>query len=333
VIQRKSGCPCSAPAVTLHAVTSLATGLTVRPATLGDVPSITALVNAVDVDDIGRGVYTEDETRQDLTAPGADLPRSSWLAFTGSRLVAYAVLWDGDGSERIDADLYALRDSLPAGGQLLDLAAARAGAIVRGRGQPRAVVHLHLTPSSPLRDGWMPDRGWRIVRTHHVLERAVSPGESAPATPPGVRVRQVSTDADRRSLHRIMMDAFTEHFDYRPEDYDHWYERLHGDERDWSLSWLAATEDGVDVGELLAHDDQADRGWVRSLGVLPAGRGRGIGRHLLQVACAEFARRGRERVGLGVDTANTTNALRLYEGLGFTLDWAADTWELTVPVG
>ena len=93
-------------------MTALATGLSIRPATLDDIPPITALINAVDVDDIGRGVYTEEETRQDLTAPGTDLARSSWLAFEGGQLVAFALIWDDDDSERIDADLYALRDRL-----------------------------------------------------------------------------------------------------------------------------------------------------------------------------------------------------------------------------
>jgi ribosomal protein S18 acetylase RimI-like enzyme len=74
-------------------------------------------------------------------------------------------------------------------------------------------------------------------------------------------------------------------------------------------------------------------GWVRNVGVVGSARGRGLGTFLLRTAFAEFARRGRDTVGLGVDTENATGALRLYEGLGMTLHFAADTWELRLPNG
>lgn len=71
-------------------------------------------------------------------------------------------------------------------------------------------------------------------------------------------------------------------------------------------------------------------GWIRSVGVLPPARGRGLGGFLLPHAFAAFAARGRDTVGLGVGTENTTGAPRLYARHGPTVHYAVDTWETVV---
>ncbi len=68
-------------------------------------------------------------------------------------------------------------------------------------------------------------------------------------------------------------------------------------------------------------------GWSRSIGVLGEARGRGAGGFLPRHAFAAFAVRGRDTVGLGVDTANATGAPRLYGRNGMTVHFAVDTWE------
>ncbi|MGW4027102.1 GNAT family N-acetyltransferase, partial [Streptomyces sp. NPDC005009] len=99
---------------------------------------------------------------------------------------------------------------------------------------------------------------------------------------------------------------------------------------DWSLVWIVGTEDLGDAGFLLARDDREAMGWIRGLGVLPAARGRGLGGFLLRHAFAAFAARGRDTVGLGVDTENATGAPRLYDRHGMTVHYAVDTWETTI---
>ena len=70
-----------------------------------------------------------------------------------------------------------------------------------------------------------------------------------------------------------------------------------------------------------------ERGWVRSLGVRRPWRKRGLGLALLRHAFHEFYRRGKRKVGLGVDTQNLTGALRLYENAGMRVDQAYDYYE------
>ena len=61
-------------------------------------------------------------------------------------------------------------------------------------------------------------------------------------------------------------------------------------------------------------------GWVEELGVRRSWRKKGLGLALLHHSFAEFYRREKHSVGLGVDAENLTGALRLYERAGMHSD-------------
>lgn len=306
-------------------------GLTVRPAELADAPAIRLLINEVDLVDTGEGGYGVEEVEGDLRRAG-DMARDSWLAFDGDRLVAYAVLWPASTGSRLDVDHYVLRDALPAGVLLLDLLTARAADIAAAAPDTKeADLHLALTPDSVLAVHALPARGWRNVRRHHVLTRPVTSGSDAPPVlPDDVRIRPVVSPADQEIAYELVQETFAGHFGFEPTGYAEWRKRMDADHRDWSLSWIAS-RGGTDVGVLVGHNDREATGWVQNLGTVAAARGSGIATLLLRTAFSEFARRGRRAVGLGVDTGNVHNALRFYTGLGFELQFAADTWRLVVP--
>jgi ribosomal protein S18 acetylase RimI-like enzyme len=67
------------------------------------------------------------------------------------------------------------------------------------------------------------------------------------------------------------------------------------------------------------------RGYIAYLGVLKEHRGKGFGQALLATALSHFSRRGYIKAELGVDTQNSSNALRVYEKMGFT---KVSTWVL-----
>ena len=71
------------------------------------------------------------------------------------------------------------------------------------------------------------------------------------------------------------------------------------------------------------HEDIA---WVDTIGTLKAFRGRGFASLLLRTAFAESLRKGQPRLQLGVDTENSTGAVKLYERLGMTAPFAHDEW-------
>jgi len=80
------------------------------------------------------------------------------------------------------------------------------------------------------------------------------------------------------------------------------------------------------LGSLKAPED-ADLGYVHTLGVLRPWRRRGIALALLHHAFGELQRRGKKRVGLGVDAASLTGATRLYERAGMRPVRQSDLYE------
>ncbi|OHX12750.1 GNAT family N-acetyltransferase [Chromobacterium sphagni] len=84
---------------------------------------------------------------------------------------------------------------------------------------------------------------------------------------------------------------------------------------DWF--WLAEDESGAPIGYVLgAPSQQPDELWLLSLALLPACRGRGVGKALLQAALAAMRPRARG-IQLTVDPANPAAAL--YQRLGFAV--------------
>ncbi|MBC7270425.1 MAG: GNAT family N-acetyltransferase [Streptomyces sp.] len=301
---------------------------TLRPASLTDAPAITELLNEVDRIEIGRPETDLHTVETDLSHPEADLARDSWLAFDGDRLVAYGLLWDESGGERVDIDHYVLPDHQRAGELVLDEMEARAVDKARANGARRAVVHLHLNVRPTLDLALLEKRGWTTVRRYHVLRRALDPAtDLAPTPPAGVRIRPCADEADRERVHALYQATFAQHFDFQPRTYPQWLHDIGAERVDWSLAWLVSTDDLGDAGFLLSRDDREAMGWIRSLGVLSDARGRGLGGLLLRHAFAVYAARGRDTIGLGVDTANSTGAPQLYGRNGMSVHYAVDTWE------
>ncbi|UAX52088.1 GNAT family N-acetyltransferase [Streptomyces sp. A144] len=300
----------------------------VRPATLADAPALTELLNEIDRIEIGAPETDQHTVEADLKHPRTDLAHDSWLAFEDGRLVAYGLLWDESGGERVDVDHYVLPDHQAAGLLILAAMEARALARARANGAARAVVHLHLNARPTTDTGLLAERGWSVVRRHHVLRRPVDAAvDLPPKAPAGVRLRTCGTEADRLRVYELYQRTFADHFDFRPRPYALWLSDIDADRLDWSLVWIAESDDLGDAGFLLARDDREAMGWIRAVGVLREARGRGLGEFLLRHAFAGFAARGRDTVGLGVDTANATGAPRLYGRNGMTVHYAVDTWE------
>jgi ribosomal protein S18 acetylase RimI-like enzyme len=176
-------------------------------------------------------------------------------------------------------------------------------------------------------------RGWQPVRRYNVMARQLSAtADPLPPSPPGVTLRPCLEEADRRRAHALLQEAMTEHFDFQYRTYTQWLDDIDAERVDWSLIWLAHVDGLGDAGLLRTHNDRATMAWIANLAVLRQARGRGLGSHLLRHAFGHYAALGRDRIGLGVDTDNTSNALALYERHGMTLDYGVDTWELILPV-
>lgn len=148
---------------------------TLRPAELTDAPAVTELLNQVDEIEIGRPETDLHTVEADLKHPETDLERDSWLVWDEERLVAYGLLWDESGGERIDIDQYVLPDHQRAAARMLEAMERRALEKARENGASRAVVHLHVNVAPTLDTDLLRASNWRVVRRYHVLRRALDP--------------------------------------------------------------------------------------------------------------------------------------------------------------
>jgi mycothiol synthase len=178
---------------------------------------------------------------------------------------------------------------------------------------------------------WLESQGGREVR--HFWRMAIEFDEAAlgvPDAPMGVTVRRARDDeAELRTIFAITDTSFADHFGHTDERtyerwIDHWRSRPGFDLGLW---WVAEVDgEPVAVCLCLTFDDATPpTGQVGTLGTLKQARGRGIGTLLLKTAFAEFHARGYRRVTLGVDSENTTGAVRLYESVGMH---AVNDWPL-----
>ncbi|APU42014.1 MULTISPECIES: GNAT family N-acetyltransferase [unclassified Streptomyces] len=302
--------------------------ITVRPAGPGDATDICALLNAVDMIEIGRPETDLATVEADLNAPDVDLATDSWLAFEDGRLLAYALVWADSGPGRVDGDHYVLPGHHEAATLLLERMEARAREITGAAGTLK--IQLNVKPTIDL--GLLADRGYRTVRRYQVMTRPLSAAaDPAPTPPAGLVLRHCGDDeADRHRAHALVEETFAAHFGHVDRPYETWLDHIEGRALDWSLVWIASLPGEGDVAVLLTRDDRTSMAWISHIGVRQDVRGRGVGGFLLRHGFAAYAARGRDTIGLGVDTLNATGALALYEAHGMALHYGVDAWELAL---
>lgn len=307
----------------------MAAMLTVRPAGPSDAEDICGLLNAVDRIEIGRPETDLAAVEADLNHPDVELGADSFLVLQGRRLLGYALVWADSGPGRVDCHYRVLPGHRRAAARLLDLVETRARQLAAGA--PGAFLRLALNSGRTLDPGLLPGRGYRTVRRHRVMTRALDPSDPPPTPPAGLALRPCDGDeSERRRAHALIEETFAAHFGHVRRPYGSWLDHIDGRGLDWSLVWIASLPALGDAGVLLTRDDRTSMGWLSHLGVREEARGRGVGSFLLRHGFAAYAARGRATIGLNVDTANATGALALYEAHGMTAHYAVDTWQLTL---
>jgi ribosomal protein S18 acetylase RimI-like enzyme len=143
-----------------------------------------------------------------------------------------------------------------------------------------------------------------------------------------LRMRKIAMNRDDIELVRwLHNETFKDHFNFRPrtsEEYQFWLTH-----KPWGCDTVGvfiAYLDGKPVGFVEAGVDTrsneqegAKRGWILSTGVLKQNRNKGIGTAMVRHAMEFLKSQGMIDVELGVDAANPTNAIELYEKMGFKI--------------
>jgi GNAT superfamily N-acetyltransferase len=284
------------------------------------------LLNACDVAEVGEPDSTLEDLENDWSMAGFDPGRDAWVAEGPSGLVGYAYAGDQFRTGELEADLWVHPEhhEPELGGRLLGLAERRAAQLAVERGYPDPVLDVFCIAGNRAKRDLLRRHGYELKRTVYRMTVDLSDGAPPPTVPEGLEIRPFRLEADERTMHDTMTEAFEDHYRQSDEPFEAWGARLLGHANfDPDLWWLAWDGDQA-AGGLIAYD-HGDLGWIQGLGVRRRWRRRGLGAALLAQALAAFSERGQLRVDLGVDGEGETRPLQLYERAGMQ---ASSAYEL-----
>ena len=296
---------------------TLTEGYQVRRPTMDDVQAVSELINICDIAEYGEPDMTLDDLRTEWQAPSFDLDNDAWMVFAaGGQLVGYAEM-----GQRQHAKIYAFVRVLPAyagrgiGEHLLQLAEAW-GRQHMDEADPQVRVTLNSWASSrnEVAQQRLERAGYEVIRRHWRMEIDMEVAPPEPEWPEGITVRTFQSDMDRE-VFEMIDTAFQDHWGHMSGDFEEWrHWTIERESFDPTLWFLAFEGEQIAGGSLCTTF--MDIGWVDTLAVLRPWRRKGLGRALLLHSFGELYRRGRHKVGLGVDSQNLTGATRLYERVG-----------------
>ncbi|MDQ1710887.1 MAG: mycothiol synthase [Frankiaceae bacterium] len=301
-------------------------GYAARPATPDDVAAVCALVIAVDVEEYGEPDYEEADIRDAWGRAGFDIARDTWVVEdSDANVVGYAIAREEQPQALLQAEAFAAPGGPDLYPWLVDAVSLRAAEHAAEAGRTRA--HVFNSEPNTRRAAALTCAGYSMVRVFRRMAADLDPAPPALPTLPGVSIRRPERE-DLRACWTLNQESFADHFDFAPSTYDAWRSAYVDTEMYRPEYWWLAELDGRPVGLLIGQRHEDD-GWVKSLGTLPSARGRGVGTALLLTAFHAFRADGFRRVGLGVDSANSSGAMALYERLGMRAGQRYDCYERT----
>ncbi|UBU17699.1 GNAT family N-acetyltransferase [Nonomuraea gerenzanensis] len=308
---------------------------TIRRPRVDDAAAIHELVATCDTAVIGAPDSTLDDIADELVEPGFDRDRDGWLAHdAGGRADGYAWACRNGDSDLVDVEVIVRPGVDGLADELWPAVLARAAELGAERGHDTVTLHIGVYRTDEAKRARVEALGFEPGTSYHRMRIDHDGPVEPPAAPAGLTLHSGESEEVRREGHHVHQEGFAEHFGFVPVGYEQWYERRQASSAtDWSQLTLARL-DGRPAAVLIGNNQFVSDegcGYVATLAVLPAYRGRGLGRFLLKHAFAADAARGRKGTILHVDSNNTTPALGLYESAGMRLVMAIDVWRRRLP--
>jgi mycothiol synthase len=258
----------------------------------------------------------EDITPADLLqyweSPDVDLEQDIFLAENDGELAGYADVGVQGGQCWLDVRSTE-PEALP---ELLEAIEQRAAEKKPGA----KLMGYTSADDDPLRTLYE-SSGYDLVRHSFRMRIDLDRQVPAPEWPDGFAVRTLR-EGEKRRVYDAHMASFADTWMFAPDPYESWTHWFVKDAAFDPSLWFLAEADSTLAGIVIAraNENEPGLGWIRILGVIPEYRRRGLAQALLRHTFAEFARRGFDAVGLGVDAENPTGAVRVYERAGMHVE-------------
>lgn len=282
---------------------------TIRPARMEEVEVAAGFLNEHSRRLHGVDDQQPSELLQYWESPDVDFDRDVLVAERADgALVGYADL--GVQGEHVWLDVRGLvREPQRA---LIDAIQGRAA-----ERKPTAGVMAFISESDQLARELYEEAGYQVTRHSYRMEITLGGAPPPPQWPEGFAVRTMRPGEEKR-VYEAHMASFADTWSFHRESFEvwsHWFVKDTG--FDPSLWFLAdAGDELAGIAMTRVSENEPGLAWVRILGVLPKFRQRGLAQALLRHTFGEYAGRGLDRVGLGVDAENPTGAVRVYERAG-----------------
>jgi mycothiol synthase len=296
---------------------TLPQGFRVRRPTMDDVKPVHHVIELNDLAEYGGQQITLEDMQSLWTMPAFHLDSNAWVVEDAEgRVVAYADVEEQQHARlftfvRVHPDyqgrgigeyLYGLVEEWAE--QQIPLAAPGA----------RVALGTFAGPSETTRR-LIESQGFREIRRSWRMEIDLEEEPPAPEWPEGITMRTFVPGQDEWATFKTVDTAFEDHFGHMPGNFEQWkHWMIEHPGFDPTLYFLAFDGEQM-AGCSLCRYELGD-GWVNTLAVLRPWRKRGLGMALLLHSFGEFYRRGKRKVGLGVDSQNLTGATRLYKRAG-----------------
>jgi mycothiol synthase len=315
--------------------------LTWRPLTSEDAKAGADLLNAMEtVDKIGEN-YDEEDTRQELIDPCAELERASLAAFAGDVMVGYMKATYTPAAEevhRVFLDGGVRPDYRRRGvGTVLVEAGVAAAKVLHALHHPtlKLVVDVekgeHIAGVAELfrSQGFAPGRYFQHME--HPLGDAIPDA----AIPDGLRVEPWSEQNDEE-FRMIRNESFKDHWGSARMPAESWRSKITNHTFRPEVSFmLRDMANGAPAGMLVTMYWEADTvatgirdAYFMLIGTLREYRRRGVAGGLIGHALRRAADQGYGKASLSVDSANPSGAFGVYEKAGFVPKQRFVRWAL-----
>lgn len=294
----------------------------VTPAAAADAKAVTEVVAALESSLYGPSTFSQADLEDEWSE--LDRERDTHVVREGERIVGYGAVRERGELWRVEG--YVHPDALGRGFGML-IATTLEEAAASGRASR---IQNSVLEADPVAGPLLESLGYRAVRVFREMRIELEAPPPAPEWPAGLHVVPFDPEHDARDFHAAHQEAFADHWEYKPRDFESWSKaHLAGGRFDPALWCVVRAGDEIAAGTICTGGTYGG-GFVNAVFTRRPWRRRGVGAALLADSFGRFWERGERSVGLGVDAASDTGAFRLYERAGMSpaLGWVVYEKEL-----